>query len=284
MLLMSVCAILMLLGIAACVVWGGRTFDARPVEETEGRPRAANVLRRYVWHVNILLTAGIGAGLAIAGAGGRLAMRLVAATAGTEAQGRLTEADQLVGVISLDGTISFITFTALFFGLASGALYMLIRRWLPSGRWGGVTYGALLLVWFGSILEPLRPENPDFDIVGPGWVSVLAFGGLVLVHGMTLDALAKRMSNSLPEPEKRMPILFLWYSPLLLLVPLAPAVVVIGIGAIVAVGLSRVENLEALYRSRGTLLAGRVVGAAITAVALVVFASAVTDILGRGPS
>ena len=27
-------------------------------------------------------------------------------------------------------------------------------------------------------------DNPDFGIVGPGWVAVLVFSALVLVHGM----------------------------------------------------------------------------------------------------
>ena len=47
-------------------------------------------------------------------------MRLLAVTAGPTAQGRITEADQVVGRISLDGTLGFIVFTSLFFGAPVG--------------------------------------------------------------------------------------------------------------------------------------------------------------------
>jgi len=37
-------------------------------------------------------------------------------TAGPEAQGRVTEADEVVGRISVDGTLGFVVFTGLFLG------------------------------------------------------------------------------------------------------------------------------------------------------------------------
>jgi hypothetical protein len=67
---------------------------------------------------------------------------------------------------------------------------LLVRRWLPTGRAAGLTYGALLLVVAGTRLDPLRPGNPDFDLVGPGWVSVAAFATLVVFHGVLVAALA----------------------------------------------------------------------------------------------
>src|SRR4029450_5525351 len=59
-----------------------------------------------------------------------------------------------------------------------------------TGRAAGLTYGALLLVVAGTRLDPLRPGNPDFDLVGPGWVSVAAFATLVVFHGVLVAALA----------------------------------------------------------------------------------------------
>ena len=38
----------------------------------------------------------------------------------------------------------------------------------PAGWLGGLTFGAGLLVVLGTTADPLRDENPDFDIVGPG--------------------------------------------------------------------------------------------------------------------
>ena len=34
----------------------------------------------------------------------------------------------------------------------------------------GSAFGAGLLVVLGTTIDPLRDENPDFDIVGPGWL------------------------------------------------------------------------------------------------------------------
>src|SRR5215213_7141241 len=151
-----------------------------PVPEPDGAgptdpPPVSLVVRRYLWYLAVALLSGAAAGILAAGAGGRLVMRLLAVTAGVDAQGQVTEAQEIVGRITVDGTLGFVVFTGLFFGPVSGAAYLVLRRWLPAGRAGGLAFGALLLVVAGTRLEPLRRSNPDFDLVGPGWVSVAAF-------------------------------------------------------------------------------------------------------------
>ena len=84
-----------------------------------------------------------------AGAGGRLVMRLLAVTAGPGAQGRITEADQVVGRISVDGTLGFIIFAGLLFGAASGAAYLLLRRW-PAPGWSPCARTTPTSTWWGS--------------------------------------------------------------------------------------------------------------------------------------
>jgi hypothetical protein len=90
----------------------------------------------------------------------------------------------------------------------------------------------------------LRSENPDFDIVG---LAVVAFGGLVVVHGMLVAAIAGRYSRvlSLPSTNRRSLVA---HAPLALLAP---------VGGVVAV----IAGLVALPGS----------------------ASALIDIAGRGP-
>ena len=73
-------------------------------------------------------------------------MRLLAVTAGDDAQGRITEADQVVGQITAGGTVGFVVFTALFFGPATAAATCCCGAGCPAGRAGGLAYGALLLV------------------------------------------------------------------------------------------------------------------------------------------
>ena len=238
--------------------------------------------RRYVGYVTVLVVAGVGAGILVAGAGGRLVMRLLAATADDAAQGRETEADAIVGQISVGGTVGFIIFTSLFFGLTAGALYLLIRRWLPDGRLGGLAYGVLLLVVAATRIEPLRRDNEDFDIVGPGWVAATAFGALVVLYGMLVASLAARYSRALPlvAADRRS---LLAHAPLLVLIPAVPALVIAAIGGIVAVGLSRLKPLVEALRSHKTLVGGRILLAGVSLAALPGCVITVVDIAGRGP-
>ena len=70
-------------------------------------------------------------------------------------------------------------------GVLAGAL-------LPTGRLGGAVLGLVLLVLVGAQIEPLRADNFDFDLVGPDWLSLLAFTVLAVFQGMLTWALAGR--------------------------------------------------------------------------------------------
>jgi hypothetical protein len=146
------CVVLVLVGLLVVVRWGGLAVQPPPMPTNDepdptGRPPVGLVVRRYLWYLTVAIGAGVGTGILAAGAGGRLVMRLLAVTAGPDAQGQITEADQVVGRISLDGTLGFIVFTGLFFGAASGAAYLLLRRWLPAGRTGGSPSGSCSWSW-----------------------------------------------------------------------------------------------------------------------------------------
>src|SRR5215213_6946438 len=281
-----VCIVLVLVGLVAVVRWGGLAVEPppTPAQAAPGAtdpPPVSLVVRRYLWYLAVALLSGTAAGILAAGAGGRLVMRLLAVTAGADAQGQITEAQEIVGRITVDGTIGFVVFTGLFLGLPSAAGYLLLRRWLPAGRAAGLAYGALLLVVAGTRLEPLRRSNPDFDLVGPGWVSVVAFTMLVLFHGMLVAALAGRLSRAVPLLAAR-PGAIAVHAPLLLLVLPGPSValVLIIVGVLVVL-VSRIPTVVAAVHARPLVVVGRV---ALTVVALVAFpgfASAVVDILGR---
>jgi hypothetical protein len=280
---MVVCAVLVLAGLAAAVRWGGLRFEPPASQEEAdpaGPPAMGQVARRYLWNLDVAVASGVGAGVLAAGAGGRLVMRLLAVTAGPAAQGRITEAEQVVGRITVDGTIGFILFTGVFVGLSTGLLYLLVRRWLPDGRAGGLVYGALLLVLATTRLDPLRPGNPDFDLVGPGWVSVAAFTLLALFHGVLVAALAGRLSRAVPLLGSG-PRAIVAYAPLLLLLPLPPASLLLAAVGITAVLVSRIPAVVAAWRDPRMVLSGRIALAALAVVALPGFASAVVDILGR---
>lgn len=171
----------------------------------------------------------------------------------------------------------------IFFGLIIGALYLLIRRWLPRGRLGGLAFGVLLLVWFGTAADPLRPDNLDFEIVGPGWVSIVTFVILGLLHGMLVAAIAGRYSRSLPLISKD------WrtairYAPLLLLIPGVALLVVIVPAAAVALLLNGLPKVKEIWASPRVSVAGRVLTAAAAAIMLPFFVMGMAEILEKSPN
>jgi len=226
---------------------------------------------RYLRGVAIALVGGFWAGALVTGPAIRLIMRLLAVTAGDAAQGRITEADEVVGKINVDGTIGLIIFGGILPGLLSGAIYVVVRRWLPGGVLGGVTFGALHLVLAATRIDPLRPGNPDFDLVGPGWLAVLTFGLAAIFHGMAVVAIANRYSHAIPPRSSSrahqlraiLPVI----PPALLLVPGISLLVPLAIGLLIALVGSQISAVVRALRSRAALLAGRV------AISLVVLAT-----------
>ena len=278
MAIVAVCGLVLIAGLVAGIRWGGLPFEPPPRATGSTVP---DVVRRYLWYYSIALVAGVGAGVTVIGAGGRLAMRLLAVTAGDAAQGRITEADEVVGEITVDGTIGFIVFNGLIGGVAGAVIYLVVRRLLPAGRWGGIAYGLALLTVFGATLDPLRRENPDFDIVGPGWLAVLVFTAMALAFGAAMAGIAARVSSWLPLPsaDRRTAARFAPSVGLaLLMYPVTVIAVVVGL---VVVLVTRWRPLPAAVRSPRWVLAGRVLAGAIVLVSLPVLVGSALDIASR---
>jgi len=276
------CGALALAGLGMALGWGGIAMSNPPGgEAADAPPSAGMALRRLAWHLDVAVVSGLVAGIAAAGAGGRLAMRLLAATAGDAAQGRLTEAEQAVGRITTGGTLEFLVFTGLFSGILTGVGFAVLHRWLPRGRLAGLAFGGLLLVVGATRLEPLRAGNPDFDLVGPSWLGLVVFTVVVVVHGMVTAAVAGRLSRSLPLISRR-PKALLAHLPLLVVLAPSPLLAGAVVAAATAVVVGRTQKVARLGSPR-TRLAGRVVLGALVAVSLPGFVAALADIAGRGP-
>jgi hypothetical protein len=272
------CGALLLLGLAAGAVWSGRPFSA---PDTSAELTPTEVARRFVWYAAIALTAGILPGIMVVGAGGRLAMRLLAVTAGDDAQGRITEADEVVGEITVGGTMGFVLFFGIFGGLLGGALFLLLRRFLPAGRLGGVLFGLGLLVVFGATMDPLRRQNPDFDIVGPGWVAVLVFTTLAIGFGLAIEGFVVRMSTWLPQLSTKLRDL-VRYLPSAALAAFAFSVTAfLLLVGFVVVGVTRWRPIIDAVRSPRWIVGGRVLVIGVVVVSLPNLLSSVVDIAGR---
>lgn len=275
-----VCTVVVVAALVATFRWGGMAIESPWHGEAVTRRDA---LARYVWWVGLLLGTVVASGVTVIGAGGRLAMRLLAATGGDGAQGRLTEADEVVGEITVGGTIGFVVFVGLIGGLLTTAVFFAVRRWLPSGRLAGLLFGIGFFVVVATRSDPLRPENRDFDLVGPGWLSVLVFTALGIAQGLAIPAFAGRISASLPLPTSRPGRRHLLYAPLLLLVPIFPLGAGVLLGAIVVAvfGLEPLRALQRWWTSERVVWAGRALVAAVVLVATPSFVDAAADIVSR---
>lgn len=182
--------------------------------------------------------------------------------------------------MTVEGTIGYLVFGALPFAFASTALYLLVAPWLPRGRLAGPVFGLAAFVVAAPFIDPLRADNVDFDIVGPGWLSVLVFAALAVVQGAFLAAFAGRLSRSLPLMTRRnWPETVL---PLLLAVALFPLGAILAVGALVTFALPRLLPwFLRLRASRAGVITGRVLLALAVLAALPAFAASVVSIWGR---
>ena len=198
LIVVSACVLVVVAGVAIVVRWGSasREGPARAPADT-GAQALAGRLARYA---GVSMLAGVAAGLIAAGAGGRLVMRLLAVTSPEESQGAITEGNAVIGEITVDGTLGFITFIGPVTGVLTGLLLALLGPLLPRGRAGGLALGTALLVIAGSRIDPLRSENFDFNLAGPDWLSVSSFVALALFQGMIAVAISARLSRNAPAP------------------------------------------------------------------------------------
>ncbi len=275
---MGACGVLLLTGLVLGVRWSGRSFEPPPPVEA---PTAADVARRFAWYGSLMLMGGIAAGVCVMGGGGRLAMRLLAVTGGDAAQGRITEAEEVVGEITVGGTIGFVVFTGIFGGVIAGGSYLLVRRLLPP-RWiGGLVFGVGLLVVLGTTVDPLRDENPDFDLVGPGWLAVLVFTAMASAFGVVLAGFMARLSTWLPLPSTERAVM-LRYVPVASLAAVGFSVTAfIVLTGVLVVGVTRWRPLAGAARSRPATRVGQVALLGLALASAPNAVRSVTDILSR---
>lgn len=153
--------------------------------------------------MGIGVLAGLGAGFVAGGVGSRLAMKVVALTAGPGARGMITENGNRIGAFTAD-TIFLLVFGS-FLGIFGGLLYVALRPWLPaSGRRRGLAFGTVLLAACGTAV--IERENFDFHHFGIPVLNIALFGGLFLLFGLVVAPLADRAERAFPAiPPRRAP-------------------------------------------------------------------------------
>ena len=207
----------------------------------------------------------IAAGILVIGVGGRLMMRVLAATSSDGVQGAITDMDAVIGEVTVGGTLGFIAFVGTGAGVIGWMLRLAFRRWLPrrsmSAGIFGAALGAGLLARGSSLLEP---SSDDFDLLSPDWLSVGLILGLILTFGLLLSVLADRLTDAWPIPKAGAE--WLWVAPLGALIVVPPMAVALGLATL---GRARLGDVDARLgridpTARVVVRSGAVVGGAWT--------------------
>jgi len=171
-----------------------------------GSPLAGSATRaspalRLIRELGVGALAGAAAGALVAGFGSRIAMRISGFAAGPEKIGQATENGNLVGQVTVGGTLELVL-SGIVAGAFGGIVYVALRPWVAGlGRWRGLGFGLLLLAATGSGI--LDPGNADFRRFGPPLLNVAMFAALFPLGGVVLAPLAAALERYAPaDPER----------------------------------------------------------------------------------
>jgi hypothetical protein len=172
----------------------------------------------------------LASGLLVFGLGSRFLMRVLAATSPDDVQGATTDADEVVGAVTLGGTVGLFLFAGLAAGVTGMVTYGLLRRWLPAWSLAaGAICGAITAGLLARPSAMLDPENHDFAILEPTWLAVLLCLALLATHALLGAVLMDRWAARWPTPglSVRGVAALLPIAVLLLVPPVAGALVVV---------------------------------------------------------
>lgn len=142
--------------------------------------------------------AGVIAGGLVAGFGGRLVMRL-AALAIPGSAGRATSNGNLIGDITLEGTLGLVLAGA-FIGLFVGAIWVALARWIPGTGVRRALATMPLAIAIGSV-GLIEGENPDFSVLQHAPVVVAMLLILVAAIGFVVALADDWLNRVLPGVE-----------------------------------------------------------------------------------
>jgi hypothetical protein len=163
------------------------------------RSPATRLASRVRW-IAIRGSAGALGGILVLGIGGRLVM-LASRFLHPEAAGRFTENGNRIGEFTIDGTIALIVFGGLFGGLVAGAVWVLVKEWVPdSPAMVGISAAAI----GGFALT--EADNPDFVILTGPAIDLILLLLLLFLFGVFLAWVDARLERRLPSSDGIVPV------------------------------------------------------------------------------
>jgi hypothetical protein len=140
--------------------------------------------------------AGLVAGVIVAGAGGRLVMRLAALRV-PGAAGALTENGNVIGELTVAGTLALVVFVGLFFGAVAGSIWVVISPWVPRRTFARLAVSVPVAVGLTS-LGLIEGSNHDFEVLGHDAVVVALLVALVALGGPAVVLADRWLDGRLP--------------------------------------------------------------------------------------
>lgn len=174
----------------------------------------------------VLIVAGIPTGVLVAGVGSRLAMLTLRLTSSDAVVGVTSDDGFEIGRFTLGGTYSLLMLGA-GVGVIGAAAYRAVQPWLLGPTWfRRLTVAAGSGAVVGSML--IHADGIDFRVLKPTWLAVGLFVALPALFGAVIAVAVDRVSANVAEHGW-----WRWVLPTVLVVAFPPAIVVVGIAAVV---------------------------------------------------
>jgi hypothetical protein len=144
---------------------------------------------------------GLVVGIVVLGIGGRIVMRL-ATVLDPASAGQLTENGNVIGDVTIEGTVALVFFGGILTGLAAAVIWIAIQAWIPGDRWARAVLSMPIAVALTGF-QLVRPENSDFFILEPVAVVVALLLGLAAVAGFAFAIVFDGLDRGLPPVTER---------------------------------------------------------------------------------
>ena len=151
--------------------------DIQSLETASDTPKWA-LLSRSIFSGGL---AGLLAGILFLGIGSRLAMRIVAIL-NPENAGTRTDAGEIVGAITVGGTVALVIFMGIFGGIFAGGIWVLVRERLPNSLSLRLPLAGVAATVIGSFAL-IDANNSDFRLFDPVGFNLVMFMMLVGLTG-----------------------------------------------------------------------------------------------------
>jgi hypothetical protein len=168
----------------------------------------------------IVVGSGI-AGALVGGIGSRIVMR-ISALAAPEVRGAMTENGNVVGDITLEGTIALMTLAGLLSAVLGAGAFVVARPWLPRRTVRrGLVFGGFLLALTGATI--VDKGNADFVILGDRSLNVTMFSALFLTFGLVASSAVTLLERRVPPAASLSPRM--WAFTAVCAVPILPGLI-----------------------------------------------------------